>query len=182
MGKRSARVAALRAVVTDIWGRPSGDGVVDLNAAIIKSVAPHVLILEIERERPIYRVAGSAIQRAFGHDPFGKSFYANWDCSAHQSLESFFRAAIKSRQPFCALSINPRSETERVRYETVLIPVTMPVTEKDCFIGTHIPLDGEPDDFGLPAAPQNLQHITFVHDDLSPAPSIFPHLVHTAQL
>ena len=169
---------ALRAVIAGLKNSQP-HGAADANDAILRSITPHIFILEFEQGLPSYRLAGGAIQAALGFDPQGKSFYVNWNSSGHGQLDLFFRAAIKTCRPFCIYSTGERSEADSMRFESVLIPMRLPGMSKDCFVGISIPLDGDTD-VAAPIIQQHLQHITFLHDDLSAASSPFPRLVYAA--
>lgn len=129
----------------------------------LRALAPHLFILDVSEGQPVYRLAGSVVQCAFGADPRGRCYYENWSYDAHSALQSFFHAAREACCAFHVFSDGLWSRGPGVRYETVLIPVEIAALEKHLFVGVNLLLDGDVDS-RRPAMLQHLRCIAFLHD------------------
>ena len=136
----------------------------DCDEAIIGSLASNILLLETDdRNRLLYTVAGSAVERAIGSGLRGTSFLDHWDPRDHGILQDYCHRALSSHRPLCLLSFcGARSFT----FETVLVPVTMSGTARKRFIGFCMPRDAAPRATPLHRV-QHLTHIGFVRDELT---------------
>jgi hypothetical protein len=135
-------------------------------------LAPHLFVLEVRgKGSPIYRVAGSAIQRSMGLNPQGEEFYNYWDTEAQAKLEFCFNTSSEIRQPFRLSSASLSSRRDAVEYITFLIPADMIVPESVHFIGLRIALNKHRKTTA--ACIQRLQQVTFLesaHTRKSPLP------------
>lgn len=135
-----------------------------LDDAIINSLVPHLFILDMEEgSEARYQLAGTAIERAFGLRLQGTNFLDLWAKPDRDLVKDFSALAVSSHRPLCLLSL---CNSEKIEFETVLVPVTMADARRKRIIGISVPLGDEP-----PAPPprrrvQHLTHIGFVHDEL----------------
>lgn len=135
----------------------------DCDEAIIGSLAPHILILETDdRNRLLYTVAGSAVERALGMRLRDTGFLDHWDPRDRPMLQDYCQRALTSHRPLCLLYF---CGARSFAFETVLVPVTMAGTAKKRFIGISTALTEEPAATPLHRV-QHLTHIGFVRDEL----------------
>lgn len=125
----------------------------------LRALAPHLFLLEMARDQPIYRLAGGAVQSVLGADPRGRCYYDDWQGDTHPTLRSFFQTAIQARCPFHILSDTVCRGGMAARGETVLIPIALP--DSMYFVGVSILFDGDAD-MVRPATPQRLRRIAFL--------------------
>jgi hypothetical protein len=162
--------AALKAIRAIMAGAPQ-EAETDVDS--LWALAPHLFVLDMNEGQPVYRLAGSAVQCAFGADPHGRSYYENWSRDAHPALQSFFHAATESCCAFHVFSDGLWSWGAYARYETVLIPVAIAALRKNLFIGVNLLLDGDADS-KRPAMLQHLRCIAFLHDGSRAPRRLYP--------
>ncbi|MDB5734235.1 MAG: hypothetical protein JWP16_1888 [Alphaproteobacteria bacterium] len=133
--------------------------------AIISSLAPHLFILEMEQgANARYRLAGSAIEHAFGLHLQGTDFLDHWAESDRDLVKDFSVLAVHSRRPLCLLSF---CDYEKIEFETVLVPVTAADVRRKRIIGVSMALGDEPPKPAPRRRIQHLTHIGFAHDALT---------------
>lgn len=136
---------------------------VDCDEAIIGSLASNILILDADdRNRLLYTVAGSAVERALGAKLRGTGFLDHWDARDQRMLQDYCQRALARHQPlrllyFCGARV--------FAFETVLVPVAIPGTARKRFIGISIQRNDQPAATPLHRV-QHLTHIGFVREDL----------------
>lgn len=139
----------------------------DSDEVIIGSLAPHIVVLETDdRNRLLYAVAGSAVERVLGTKLRDTGFLDHWDPGDHALLQDYCRLALTRHRPLFLLSTCGR---RGIVLETVLVPVTMSGTAKKRFVGISAALSEEPAAAPLYRA-QHLTHIGFLRDELVEAP------------
>jgi len=158
-------------LVAGYWSRLNAAGLstseADCDEAIIGSLAPHILILETDdRNRLLYTVAGSAVERALGAKLRDTGFLDHWDTRDHQLLQDYCQRALDSHRPLRLLSFYG---ARGFAFETVLVPVTMAGTAKKRFVGINTALREEPSVTPLRRV-QHLTHLGFLRDELIEAP------------
>lgn len=97
----------------------------DIDPRAIKRLLSYTFILDCENpERPVYRLAGTALCERFGFELKGTSFLGHWESQSGLALSSLLRQALKVRQPVCLSSIAATADNGMVELETILTPVT----------------------------------------------------------
>jgi hypothetical protein len=98
----------------------------DIDPRAIKRLLPYTFILDYQNpDRPLYRLAGTALCERFGFELKGTSFLAHWESQSTLSLISLLRQAMASRQPVCLSSVGATVDNGMVELETILTPVSM---------------------------------------------------------
>jgi hypothetical protein len=98
----------------------------DIDPRAIKRLLPYTFILDYQNpDRPLYRLAGTALCERFGFELKGSSFLAHWESQSTLSLVSLLRQAMISRQPVCLSSVGATVDNGMVELETILTPVSM---------------------------------------------------------
>ncbi len=144
-------------------GQCPEDGAFD--DAIINSLVPHLFILDMEEgANARYRLAGSAIEHALGLRLKGTNFLDHWAESDRDLVKDFSVLAVHSRRPLCLLSF---CDSEKIEFETVLVPVTTADARSNRIIGVSMALGDEGPRPPRRRRVQHLTHIGFVHDALT---------------
>ncbi|HWD28677.1 MAG TPA: PAS domain-containing protein [Rhizomicrobium sp.] len=143
----------------------------DIDPRAIKRMLSQVFILDVENpQRPIYRLAGTALCQRFGFELKGTGFLAHWEAQSSLALASLLRQALKLRQPVCLTSIGASADCGMVELETVLCPVSFNGEEPTRFIGLIQILSDQTQLGGKPIAFQRLAASQLVRED-EPLPS-----------
>lgn len=143
----------------------------EIDPRAIKRMLSQVFILDVENpQRPIYRLAGTALCERFGFELKGTGFLAHWEARSSLALASLLRQALKLKQPVCLSSIGANSECGMVEIETVLAPISFNGTEPTRFLGL-IQILGDQNALGdKPIAFQRLAASQLIRED-DPLPS-----------
>jgi hypothetical protein len=133
--------------------------------AIINSLAPHLFILDMDAgANARYRLAGTAIEHAFGITLKGTDFLDTWAEADRALVKDFSVLAVHSRRPLCLLSF---CDYEKIEFETVLVPVSTADVRAKRIIGISMALGDEPPKPPPRRRVQHLTHIGFAHDALT---------------
>jgi hypothetical protein len=143
----------------------------DIDPRAIKRMLSQVFILDVENpQRPIYRLAGTALCQRFGFELKGTGFLAHWEPQSSLALASLLRQALKLKQPVCLTSIGASADCGMVEIETVLCPVSFNGEEPTRFIGLIQILSDQTQLGGKPIAFQRLAASQLIRED-DPLPS-----------
>src|SRR5579863_3969944 len=109
---------------------------IDIDPRAIKRLLSYTFILDCENpERPLYRLAGTALCERFGFELKGTSFLGHWEAQSGLALSSLLRQALKLRQPACLTSIAVTADNGMAELETILTPVSFNGGEPVRFFG-----------------------------------------------
>ena len=143
----------------------------DIDPRAIKRMLSQVFILDVENpQRPIYRLAGTALCERFGFELKGTGFLAHWEAQSALALASLMRQALKLKQPVCLSSIGASADCGMVELETILAPVSFNGGEPTRFIGLIQILSDQTQLNGKPIAFQRLAASQLIRED-DPLPS-----------
>jgi hypothetical protein len=148
----------------------------DIDPRAIKRLLSHVFILDAENpERPIYRLAGTALCERFGFELKGTGFLAHWEAQSGAALAGLLRQALRTKQPICLTSIGASADCGMVELETVLAPIKFGESRPTRFLGMIQILSDASSLGGRPIAFQRLAGTQLI-DENEPAPvrDIFP--------
>ena len=143
----------------------------EIDPRAIKRLLPYVFIIDAEEpERPIYRLAGTALCERFGFELKGTGFLAHWEAQSSAALGALLRQALRTKQPVCLTSIGASADCGMVELETVLAPVKFGESRPTRFLGmiqilSDVSLLG-----GRPIAFQRLAATQLIQED-EPAPA-----------
>ena len=108
----------------------------DIDPRSIKRLLPFVFILDAENpNRPIYRLAGTALCERFGFELKGTGFLAHWEAQSSLALGSLLQQALHLKQPVCLTSIGATADCGMVELETILLPVKFGENGPTRFLG-----------------------------------------------
>jgi hypothetical protein len=143
----------------------------DIDPRAIKRMLSQVFILDVAQpQRPVYRLAGTALCERFGFELKGTGFLSHWEAQSSLALAALLRQALKMKQPICLSSIGSSADCGMVELETVLCPVSFNGGEPTRFIGLIQILSDQTVLAGRPIAFQRLAASQFVRED-EPLPS-----------
>jgi Uncharacterized protein conserved in bacteria len=108
----------------------------DIDPRSIKRLLPYVFILDAENpNRPIYRLAGTALCERFGFELKGTGFLAHWEAQSSMALGSLLQQALNLKQPVCLTSIGASADCGMVELETILLPIKFGESGPTRFLG-----------------------------------------------
>jgi len=108
----------------------------DIDPRAIKRMLSYVFILDAaDLDRPLYRLAGTALCERYGRELKGTNFLAHWEGQSRTALSSLLRQSLRLKQPVAISSIAATADCGMVELETVLAPVTFGPGEPTRFIG-----------------------------------------------
>ncbi len=108
----------------------------DIDPRSIKRLLPFVFILDAEEpNRPIYRLAGTAMCERFGFELKGTGFLAHWEAQSSLALGSLLQQALNLKQPVCLTSIGATADCGMVELETILLPIKFGESGPTRFLG-----------------------------------------------
>jgi hypothetical protein len=138
----------------------------DIDPRSIKRLLPYVFILDAESpNRPIYRLAGTAICERFGFELKGTGFLAHWEAQSSMALGSLLQQALNLRQPVCLTSIGATADCGMVELETVLLPIKFGENGPTRFLGMIQILSDVTQLHGRPIAFQRLAASQIIRED-----------------
>lgn len=108
----------------------------EIDPRSIKRLLSATFILDAsEVERPLYRLAGTALCERFGAELRGISYLSHWESQSRVALSGLLKQALVDCQPLCLLSIGATTECGMVEMETVLVPITFNGAVPTRFLG-----------------------------------------------
>ncbi|HTO40915.1 MAG TPA: PAS domain-containing protein [Rhizomicrobium sp.] len=108
----------------------------EIDPRSIKRMLATTFILDAsDTERPLYRLAGTALCERFGGELRGSSYLAHWEDQSRVALCGLLKQALAVRQPLSLLSIGATTDCGMVEMETVLAPITFNNAEPMRFLG-----------------------------------------------
>jgi hypothetical protein len=139
---------------------------VDIDPRAIKRMLSQVFILDAaDLERPLYRLAGTALCERLGGELKGTNFLTHWEGQSRSALSLLLRQALKTRQPVCLSSIGASADCGMVEIETVLAPVSFGDGEPTRFVGMVQIISDTTQLGGKPIAFQRLTGSQLVRED-----------------
>jgi hypothetical protein len=138
----------------------------DIDPRSIKRLLPFVFILDAENpNRPIYRLAGTAMCERFGFELKGTGFLAHWEAQSSMALGSLLQQALHLKQPVCLTSIGATADCGMVELETVLLPIKFGENGPTRFLGMIQILSDMSQLHGRPIAFQRLAASQIIRED-----------------
>jgi hypothetical protein len=138
----------------------------DIDPRGIKRLLPYVFILDAENpNRPVYRLAGTAICERFGFELKGTGFLAHWDAQSSIALGSLLQQALHLKQPVCLTSIGATADCGMVELETILLPIKFGENGPTRFLGMIQILSDVTMLHGRPIAFQRLAASQLIRED-----------------
>jgi hypothetical protein len=138
----------------------------DIDPRAIKRLLPFVFILDAENpNRPIYRLAGTAICERSGFELKGTGFLAHWEAQSSMALGSLLQQALHLKQPVCLTSIGATADCGMVELETVLLPIKFGENGPTRFLGMIQILSDLSQLHGRPIAFQRLAASQIIRED-----------------
>ncbi|HEY4122999.1 MAG TPA: PAS domain-containing protein [Rhizomicrobium sp.] len=108
----------------------------EIDPRAIKRMLSYVFILDArDIERPLYRLAGTALCERFGAELKGISYLSHWESQSRIALGGLLKQALAARQPLCLSSIAATADCGMVEVETILAPITFNGAEPTRFLG-----------------------------------------------
>ncbi|HEY3777358.1 MAG TPA: PAS domain-containing protein [Rhizomicrobium sp.] len=108
----------------------------DIDPRALKRMLPHVFILDARNcERPIYRLAGTALCDRFGLELRGTSFFDHWETEGREPLARLLARALRTSQPIWLSAIGTTKKCAVAEVETVLAPLASGVGAPQRFLG-----------------------------------------------
>ncbi|MDR3528525.1 MAG: PAS domain-containing protein [Rhizomicrobium sp.] len=138
----------------------------DIDPRAIKRLLPYVFILDAQNpQRPIYRLAGTALCERFGFELKGTGFLAHWEAQSSLALASLLQQAQTLMQPVCLSSIAATADCGMVELETVLLPIKFGENGPTRFLGMVQILTDMSQLLGRPIAFQRLAASQIIRED-----------------
>ncbi len=138
----------------------------DIDPRSIKRLLPFVFILDAENpNRPIYRLAGTAMCERFGFELKGIGFLAHWEAQSSMALGSLLQQALNLKQPVCLTSIGATADCGMVELETILLPIKFGESGPTRFLGMIQILSDLSQLHGRPIAFQRLAASQIIRED-----------------
>ncbi len=138
----------------------------DIDPRSIKRLLPYVFILDAENpNRPIYRLAGTALCERFGFELKGTGFLAHWEAQSSMALGSLLQQALNLKQPVCLTSIGASADCGMVELETILLPIKFGESGPTRFLGMIQILSDMSQLQGRPIAFQRLAASQIIRED-----------------
>lgn len=138
----------------------------EIDPRSIKRLLPYVFILDAENpNRPIYRLAGTAICERFGFELKGTGFFAHWESQSSMALGSLLQQALNLKQPVCLTSIGASADCGMVELETILLPIKFGENGPTRFLGMIQILSDVTHLHGRPIAFQRLAASQIIRED-----------------
>ena len=138
----------------------------DIDPRAIKRLLPYVFILDAQNpQRPIYRLAGTALCERFGFELKGTGFLAHWEAQSSLALASLLQQAQTLMQPVCLSSIAATADCGMVDLETVLLPIKFGENGPTRFLGMVQILTDMTQLLGRPIAFQRLAASQIIRED-----------------
>lgn len=114
----------------------------DIDPAEIKSLLPHLGIVDVERAdvdgRPLrfrYRLAGTEIAKAYGFDLTGR-YLDELDLNNHQQdITAEYARAAETGEPSCSVFEYTRNDGRHISYERLVLPMSSDGRIIDMLIG-----------------------------------------------
>jgi hypothetical protein len=154
----------------------------DIDPRAIKRLLPYVFILDAGNpQRPIYRLAGTALCERYGFELKGTGFLAHWEAQSSLALASLLQQSQSLMQPVCLSSIAATADCGMVELETVLLPIKFGENGPTRFLGMVQILTDVTQLLGRPIAFQRLAASQMIREDdpyplasSNPPPVIMP--------
>jgi len=138
----------------------------DIDPRAITRLLPYVFILDAENpQRPIYRLAGTALCERFGFELKGTGFLAHWEAQSSLALASLLQQAQNLMQPVCLSSIAATADCGMVELETVIMPIKFGENGPTRFLGMVQILTDMTQLMGRPIAFQRLAASQMIRED-----------------
>lgn len=147
----------------------------EIDPRAIKRMLATTFILDArDTQRPLYRLAGTALCERFGAELRGISYLAHWEEQSRVALCGLLKQALAVRQPLCLSSIGATTDCGMVEMETVLAPITFNDSEPARFLGMTQVLTDINALCGRPIAFERLIGSQIVREDEPIAVADFP--------
>jgi len=138
----------------------------DIDPRAIKRLLPYVFILDADNpQRPIYRLAGTALCERFGFELKGTGFLSHWEVQSSLALASLLQQAQTLMQPVCLSSIAATADCGMVELETLLLPIKFGEHGPTRFLGMVQILTDLTQLLGRPIAFQRLAASQIIRED-----------------
>ncbi len=138
----------------------------DIDPRAIKRLLPYVFIVEADNpNRPVYRLAGTALCERFGFEMKGTGFLTHWEAQSSLALSSLLQQALFLKQPVCLTSIGATADCGMVELETVLLPIKFGEGKPTRFLGMIQIMSDVSQLYGRPIAFQRLAASQIVRED-----------------
>ncbi len=138
----------------------------DIDPRAIKRLLPYVFIVEADNpNRPVYRLAGTALCERFGFEMKGTGFLTHWEAQSSLALSSLLQQALFLKQPVCLTSIGATADCGMVELETVLLPIKFGEGKPTRFLGMIQVMSDISQLYGRPIAFQRLAASQIIRED-----------------
>ncbi len=138
----------------------------DIDPRAIKRLLPYVFIVEADNpNRPVYRLAGTALCERFGFEMKGTGFLTHWEAQSSLALSSLLQQALFLKQPVCLTSIGATADCGMVELETVLLPIKFGEGKPTRFLGMIQIMSDVTQLYGRPISFQRLAASQIIRED-----------------